>query len=500
MLKDNTEFRDRFARWKAGEQVYENGRPLPAYTDGKNNIFDTFVGQLGPSVYRALSKKGNVKDKKKAWDYMMRHLAYESDYGRSKVAKAQHNYGGYGWNGKTYTTFKDDDAFVNAYVDLMTSRYIDAVNSPNIYEYGRIIKKKGYHQTPEKIYTGNLANMNSLSQAMQRHLFANRELYALPGQPVQHSPYRDEDYNYYRANQLGYKPDETGHMPSRDHKTGEILKYAPHSSFVKSMIADTAEGYQTYYNKQDGKMYSDSPFKIDKWAEDYLLNGWHGYKDGKLPGYGGGKGAFGLMPIDITSTLRNLYRAAKNRAYRTITPQDYNIPKATRQFISGNNRDKQKISPIRNEEWARYLGVPYEGESGFEPSPYRPQKGKTYNTVLRFKDESEILSDQVLNQMLEHQRKTGKNSQLVEGNGGGLGSYTLSLGEDKQGKYISYYDDWDINPFKGVSSKVNIPIISNIEDIIPGSNPYTVYGRRYYTEGDVKNLHKNNTRNEPRNK
>lgn len=129
-----------------------------------------------------------------------------------------------------------------------------------------------------------------------------------------------------------------------------------------------------------------------------------------------------------------------------------------------------------------YLGVPYEGESNFEPSPYRPTKGKTYDKVLKFKDESKILSDAVLNQMLERQKKTGKTSYLVTGNGGGLGSYTLSLGEDENGKYISYYDDWDINPFKGISATTKIPIVSDIEDIIPGSNPFTVYGRRYYSK------------------
>lgn len=200
----------------------------------------------------------------------------------------------------------------------------------------------------------------------------------------------------------------------------------------------------------------------------------------KLPKYGGGKWASGLFPINIPAAIKGFYNSVKERAYRTITPQDYNIPKAAKEFVSGKNRNKQDISPARNEEWARYLGVPYEGESNFEPSPYRPQKGKTYDTVLRFKDESDILSDQVLNQMLEYQKKTGKNSQLIKGDGGGLGSYTISLGEDEKGPYISYYDDWDINPFKGISAKLNIPVLSNIEDIVPGSNPYTVYGRRYY--------------------
>ena len=37
-----------------------------------------------------------------------------------------------------------------------------------------------------------------------------------------------------------------------------------------------------------------------------------------------------------------------------------------------------------------------------------------------------------------------------------------------------------------MSSKVKLPIISDIEDIVPSSNPYTVYGRRYYTDKDIK--------------
>lgn len=36
MRKDPTEFRDRFKRWKAGEQVYENG--LPSYQKGKDGV------------------------------------------------------------------------------------------------------------------------------------------------------------------------------------------------------------------------------------------------------------------------------------------------------------------------------------------------------------------------------------------------------------------------------------------------------------------------------
>lgn len=177
--------------------------------------------------------------------------------------------------------------------------------------------------------------------------------------------------------------------------------------------------------------------------------------------------------------------ALKERAYRTIVPQDYDIPRALGEFVRGNQRDLDAIEPVRNEEWARYLGVPYNGKSNFEPSPYRPVKGKTYKDVVRFKDESKVLSDDVIRDLIERQKTTGKNTLLVTGDGGGMGSYTLSLGQDENGKYASYYDDWDINPFKGVSASVNIPGVSNIEDIVPSSNPFTIYGRRYYTDKEI---------------
>ena len=54
---------------------------------------------------------------------------------------------------------------------------------------------------------------------------------------------------------------------------------------------------------------------------------------------------------------------------------------------------------------------------------------------------------------------TGKNTLLIEGNESGLGTYTVSLGEDENGKYISYYDDWDINPTRGLSAKYKIPFL-----------------------------------------
>ena len=279
------------------------------------------------------------------------------------------------------------------------------------------------------------------------------------------------------------------------------------------ILNDNAYDYRGYYNK-----YPQSRANADThWTDEFktafhptfsMESRYSGKKSQYKPnGYLGGVwlkngqfvptfwqqnmfGGGGLMPvINIPAVAKNLYNKAKDRLYRTITPQGYHLGRAAKEFIKGDTRDFSKFTPAENEVWARYLGVPYEGESNFEKAIYAPTKGgATYDDVIKFKDESQILSDDVLRQLLQNQMKTGKSTMLVEGNESGLGTYTLSLGEDENGKYISYYDDWDINPTRGISAKYKIPLIEQIGDIVPGSNPFTVYGRRYYTDEDLRRV------------
>jgi len=59
-----------------------------------------------------------------------------------------------------------------------------------------------------------------------------------------------------------------------------------------------------------------------------------------------------------------------------------------------------------------------------------------------------------------------------------LGNFTQNLGEDEKGKYISYYDRWDLNPFSG-KSKI-LDAITTGAQYAAGVNPPEVYGRVYY--------------------
>jgi hypothetical protein len=55
-----------------------------------------------------------------------------------------------------------------------------------------------------------------------------------------------------------------------------------------------------------------------------------------------------------------------------------------------------------------------------------------------------------------------------------LGNYTIDKGEDSRGKYISYYDKWDLDPFPG-----NTKLSSTIQKGIGVKAP-EMYGRIYY--------------------
>ena len=63
------------------------------------------------------------------------------------------------------------------------------------------------------------------------------------------------DYDYESAKSDGLSPDETGHWPSRNPKTGQILKGKKHPTFHKTIIEEEKVGYEIYKDKT-GKYYS----------------------------------------------------------------------------------------------------------------------------------------------------------------------------------------------------------------------------------------------------
>lgn len=150
---------------------------VPKFKGGKNDSNDSigsFVRRLGPIVGQQLTRYGYGDT---AYYNVMRQLAYESNYGRSNVARKQHNYGGVGWNGKTYTSYKTDADFVKDYVRLMHNRYGSALKAKSTQDYAKALKQKGYYQDSLANYSRNLRNMDSLVKAAYAHKKANPNAY-----------------------------------------------------------------------------------------------------------------------------------------------------------------------------------------------------------------------------------------------------------------------------------------------------------------------------------
>ena len=199
-----TAFKERFNKWKNGanywkdirginldnpkqqennydedenilEQANNYAEQLRGYRNGKDNI-STFVSSMGPTLYQELQRH-NLPNTNKVYDYMMRQLAYESQYGTSNIAKQQHNYGGVGYNGKTYNSYKDNKAFAKDYVNLMTTRYGDALKQNDIKGYAKALKQDGYYEDNYDNYANNLSNMSTLGKRTQQHMQQNPNLY-----------------------------------------------------------------------------------------------------------------------------------------------------------------------------------------------------------------------------------------------------------------------------------------------------------------------------------
>lgn len=147
---------------------------LHKYKGGKDDSINTFVNRMGPLVGQQLNRYGYGDA---AYYNVMRQLAYESNYGRSRVARRQHNYGGVGWNGKTYNTYKSDADFVKDYVRLMHTRYGAALRAKSTQDYARALKQKGYYEDFLQNYSRNLNSMNSLVRAARNHKNAHKDAY-----------------------------------------------------------------------------------------------------------------------------------------------------------------------------------------------------------------------------------------------------------------------------------------------------------------------------------
>lgn len=171
-----------------------------------------------------------------------------------------------------------------------------------------------------------------------------------------------------------------------------------------------------------------------------------------------------IIPFSYGAPIQRLYSALVNNK-----PSSYeNMPD------SGNYDALDEI-------YANYLQIPKNKrhyDSVLKKSKYKPSISKESNAIyyalpLTDKDKQSLVTRAI----------NGSTSEVNPE----LGEHKIGLGKDSIGNYASYYDLWDINPFRGVTSYSNkltsLLGLDKVGDFSFGvGKPVEIYDRIYYDD------------------
>lgn len=160
----------------------------------------------------------------------------------------------------------------------------------------------------------------------------------------------------------------------------------------------------------------------------------------------------------------------RKRLYYNITPRGYEnaVPRLFDAVL--DKRQRSSDTPNLEALWAKYLGLndedfrsvykdfpddrviqyplyprisDYVQESKYTPSDSKDKDARYYS--LAFPE----ISNWEIDQFLTSADKRGQ----TQGYNDTMGTFTLTKGRDDRGDYISYYDKWDVSPFRGYGAK-----------------------------------------------
>ena len=198
---------------------------------------------------------------------------------------------------------------------------------------------------------------------------------------------------------------------------------------------------------------------------------------------------------------------AKNQIAKNIVPVGYHTPlKRIKGAIFGgeygagdprNSTYKNDQNTMERRDLLSMMMVDKQQNNTIPVSKYRPTSSKNKNSVYYSSPTTEknikerIDSEGIENVLSGFQpNKQGVSTWMGYGtpsnidtnnsfsNSNVLGNYTMQLGEDDEGKYMSYYDKWDLNPFED-KNKI-LDAMATGAQYAAGVNPAEVYGRIYY--------------------
>lgn len=346
-------------------------------------------------------------------------------------------------------------------------------------------------------------------------------------------------FREYKKNPNGYNPGDPDYPNKVEAQKNELINYSPEiKAYMKKhnlhadggRIDDTIHGtiipLGRIHIDENGNMVD----LLD--GKEYITSATNG-RDVVITGIADHWKEAGKRNVSAYSPYSSISQVAKDIAYNKLDnwvdknmlePNDYDINKIRRNLYNkldpwgydkkddfGNviispdqkikaalddktpNRDFRMNDDVvkRNPIYAKYLGLDtyYNGynmvntDDNLEISDYSPTIGNQGNTYYKSPTESDDVhgpfSDLNLVKAFKTRDTTGKNTFVNSRYDGVMGHYTISFGKDKKGKYISYYDIWDLNPFEGTVIEDG-----DIGERYGIGKPVHLYNRKYYTDED----------------
>lgn len=231
---------------QTGESYWDMiGEPLPKFRGGKNNAnqYRDFVQTHRRKLWRFLVANNYPTI---ALDNMIRQMAYESQYGTSNVARTNHNYSGYGYNGKTYTNFKNDEAFYRAYVALM--KKMGTIGIQDTSKFVKQLKAKGYFEDSLENYMNNMSNMKQANKWINYEIKNSPQFYKQAQMKLSDFDPDEQDVAPTDATTVA-KPEVVPQKIPAD-TTTQPISYEPDQEY-KTMLPDIMQAYQAIWS---GKM------------------------------------------------------------------------------------------------------------------------------------------------------------------------------------------------------------------------------------------------------
>lgn len=178
-----------------------------------------------------------------------------------------------------------------------------------------------------------------------------------------------------------------------------------------------------------------------------------------------------LNTLPVLNSSGNKPNFIKKRLLENILPFRYDNAKErilATIFTDKKNQDNilnaMSKEPLRDDAWRMYLGYPQKHNT-FSLSKYKPTKNKNQNsTYYRY---NMPIHDLLKIFMTDNNDPIGYN-ELAEDHDV-MGHYTVDIGNDDKGNYLSIYDKWDF------------PFSEYIPDGIVGK-PFEIYDRIYENE------------------